>query len=518
MFPALIFSFSIKASTECKEKESVVEDESNSAKRSRILRNYDLPTIECALESFLRQHPEGKFVGEKESNSAMVDLEKLLQTRPEEGKEESVVEDGLNLAKPSSILRGIEEFLQERKKERTEGREEKLYENNLSELLEKKRLEFIRENGIESNPTNYASYISNLMKCREEMYPSEFFVKNALASYFKARIMGEKEEFCVHLHGKINLGESIIAIALKSHLEQHIELEKEEPLELFFGRALDLNSPESPQPNTEGDEEEFYVQDGLKLAKSIIKRNPEVFDYKGERTLILGEGHITEPSKLIEGYTAEGGVCLTTSLLDGGLDFHQNKGFYTASAENDPHFNSDWIGNFLKKSHRKTLFITDFFNIIFDATYTPQAFSLDVFEDIAGSLQKGGTYIMQLPLAQDSDTFKTGHSTPSHSVLWFNGKLTFPTLEDVESHWRSFLLSKGFSEVTLEKSPLSFALGDLGIDSLRFSQLSEGDAKKLSSSQFQDKLCKYSKASKVYQLNPDLGHYNLSNYYLIAKK
>lgn len=275
----------------------------------------------------------------------------------------------------------------------------------------------------------------------------------------------------------------------------------------------------SIKASTGDGEEEFYVQDGLDLENPIIKRAPESFDYKNEkRILILGEGHITEPSKLIKEYAAEGGVALTSSLLDGELDFHQNDGFYTASGEKDPYFNSDWIGNFRKKSHRKTLFKKGFFNIIFDATYTSSAFSLDVFEDIAVSLQRGGTYIMQLPLRKVSGTFKTGHLTPGHSMDWFSGRSTFPTLEDVESYWRTFLISKGFTEVTLERSPMSFALEDLGIDILRLSEYSDNDNEKLSLGEFQKKLSNYSKKSKVYELFPYLGHYPLSDHYLIVKK
>lgn len=271
--------------------------------------------------------------------------------------------------------------------------------------------------------------------------------------------------------------------------------------------------------SSEQNMEKFSVQDGFDLHTPLIRRSLEGFDFKTENPiLILGEGHIEDPSKLSV-YTPGTNDELSTSHLDGSLDFHRNKGFYTASAEKDPAFNSDWVGNFLVKPHRATLFKDRFFGIIFDATYSPSAFSSDIFKDIADSLMSGGTYIMQLPLAQVSDSFQSAHRINSHSMPWFSRELSFPTIVSVETHWRNFLLSQGFTSVTLEEAPVSFAFKERGLSSLKIHEyLKDSSLSQVNPDLFNKSLFKYSESSKLYQLCPDLRHYPLCNYYLMAKK
>lgn len=255
---------------------------------------------------------------------------------------------------------------------------------------------------------------------------------------------------------------------------------------------------------------------GMFLETPLIRRAPS-----GD--LILGEGHI-DPSKhdaLPPEFKAGGRQELTSSMVDGSLDFHRNDDFSTASAEGNKAFNSDWVGNLTNPSHRDTLFTPKAFDLVFDATYVPDIYSEGFLAKVAGSLNPGGTFIMQLPITLEEGTYRTGHSGgKDNSMDWFNEKLSFPTLEEVYDYWQDTLKTLGFSEVTCHESPMMELIrahlpvtdpyDTKSIDMDSFEAFMETPAGK-------EAIAKSQQSSPVAKLHLHLAHFLLSTNYIIAR-
>lgn len=270
--------------------------------------------------------------------------------------------------------------------------------------------------------------------------------------------------------------------------------------------------------NIKQDEETTYYG-ALKLEDPYIRVSlPQYLNTVDSAKLILGEGHIKSSQGLAPEYREGGEQELSESMLlftEHTYDFHENVGYYTASAELGGNFSSDWCGNLTNLKHRQSLFVPNTYDMIFDATYHPGAICEDLFSDVARSLKSSGVFIFQLPIFEEDGFFMSGHGTRSHEMPWYSRELKFKHLQGVYNHWQDFLVSKGFTTVVCYQSPITIWMKEKAI------QL--GDAEKwtteelvLFKTKFQQEIPEYSKQSKVYQLDSHLAHYGLSTHYIIA--
>lgn len=240
--------------------------------------------------------------------------------------------------------------------------------------------------------------------------------------------------------------------------------------------------------------------------------------------LLLGEGHISDTEALPPEFRKDGPQELTESMIqfDGqSYDFHKNEGYYTASGELSRRFNSDWCGNLRNSLHRKRLFIPDTFDLIFDATYHPDAISEGLFPDIASSLRSEGVFIMTLPIDEEDGIFMCGHKNFSHEMPWYSREIKFDSLQEVYGYWSDFLKNQGFSSVTFYKSPATLFLENLYEEDTLSSDspdhLKEEELEVIKD-RFKNEIPVLSKKSPVFELDPHLAHYGLGTHYFIAKK
>ena len=268
---------------------------------------------------------------------------------------------------------------------------------------------------------------------------------------------------------------------------------------------------------------------GLELEVPLIRMPLE--DYVEGRAgkpikLILGEGHINDVQKLPKEFLShedsalEGVQALTWSLLDEGYEHHRNEGFYTASAEAAEGFASDWAGNLRNAYHRRSLFPPETYDLIFDATYTPNALCADLFKDIAVSLRPGGYFIMTLSVTLVDGRYMCGHEAGEHELLWYRRAISFGRIGGVADYWRSFLEARGFSSIRCYEAPVTSIINELytsgAISTPHIDDFTEADGdiveERLAGS------VGFNKKSVAAEIEPHLAHYTLSTYYLVARK
>ncbi len=270
---------------------------------------------------------------------------------------------------------------------------------------------------------------------------------------------------------------------------------------------------------------EENLNSALSLKEPFIRISiPDYLQTSHSPKLLLGEGHISNTETLPIEFRKDGAQELTESMIrfdDHSYDFHKNEGYYTVSAELSPHFNSDWCGNLRNSAHRKTLFLPDTFDLIFDATYPPDAISKPLFSDIASSLRSKGVFIMTLPITEEDGLFMCGHKGFSHEMPWYSRELKFNSLHEVYEHWEDFLHYQGFSRVTFHKSPFTLFLEKLyeegALSKDGFENLNKEDIE-IIKGRFKNEVPLLSRQSPVFELDPHLAHYGLGTHYFIAKK